>query len=172
MVAGNLLITFPLELFSIIIVKRHSSRLLGMLSYWIVVASMGNLLDYVPVRTFTDGTDLYQDMYAVERGLNWSPRTLLLIFGIPVAIVLAFFLLKVMPDAIRWLFPSSPNGRRAMAILTALFLFGFYGMAGLLGGGPVSRTLSLLCVGVVMPIAAITGAIAIGRKRSDERSTT
>jgi len=39
--------------------------------YWVCVASVGNLIDYVPIRTFTDATDLYQDMYAVERGFGW-----------------------------------------------------------------------------------------------------
>jgi len=45
--------------------------------YWVCVASIGNFIDYAPTRTFTDGADLYQNMFAVERGLHWSPWTLL-----------------------------------------------------------------------------------------------
>jgi len=164
MIIGNLLLTLPLGLWGLRIAKEHSSRLFGMLCYWVTVASIGNLIDYVPIRTFTDGTDLYQDMYAVERGLNWTPWTLLTVFGVPIMAVVAFFLFRIMPNAIRWLFPSSPNGRRTMAFLTAFFLFGFYGLAGLLGGGPISYLLSIISVAIIMPIAAILGGHFLGSR--------
>jgi hypothetical protein len=92
---------------------------------------------------------------------------LLAVFGPVVLVILGIFLFRIMPDTIRWLFPASPGWRRAMAVLTALFLFGFYGMAGLLGGGTVSHWLSLLCVAIVMPMAAIWGAVTIGRERQN-----
>ena len=136
-----------------------------MLCYWIGVASIGNLIDYVPLRLFTDGGDLTQDMYAVEQGLNWSAWTLLLVLGPLVLVILAVFLFGVMPRTIRWLFPASPDRRLVMAVLTALVLFGFYGAAGLLGGGTVSHQLSLLCIMVVMPVAAILGGWALGSEK-------
>ena len=68
--------------------RREAGRCSGI---GICVASVGNLIDYVPIRTFTDGTDLYQDMFAVEKGFGWSPWTLLVLFGIPTVCVVAYF---------------------------------------------------------------------------------
>jgi len=78
--------------------------------YWVCVASIGNFIDYAPTRTFTDGADLYQNMFAVERGLHWSPWTLLVVFGIPAAFALAHFFLRIEPSTMRWLFPVPPPG--------------------------------------------------------------
>ena len=118
-----------------------------MFAYWVCVASIGNLIDYVPIRTFTDGTDLYQDMYAVERGFGLSPWTLLVVFGIPTGLVLGAFLLRIEPRALRWLFPASPARRTLLAVITAFVLFDFYGAAGWAEGGPyLSHNVSHLCV--------------------------
>ncbi|MES2294331.1 MAG: hypothetical protein V4527_13595 [Pseudomonadota bacterium] len=164
LLVGNLFITLPLSRWGYHIAKKRSAKLLGMFCYWATIASIGNLVDYIPIRTFTDGTDLYQDMFAVEKGLNTSAWALLVILGIPFLFIVAYFLLRIMPDTIKWLFPKSPNKRIAMAVLTALFLFGFYGAAGLLGGGPVSYWISLACVSIVTPIVSIFGVFAMARR--------
>jgi hypothetical protein len=52
-------------------------------------------------------------------------------------------------------------------VLTALVLFGFYGMAGLVGGGSVSHFLSVLCVIIVMPVAAIWGGWVLGAGQNE-----
>jgi hypothetical protein len=171
MVIGNLLITLPLSRWGYGIAKSRGKRVWAMLCYWISVASIGNLIDYVPLRLFTDGGDLTQDMFAVEQGLNWSPWTLLLVSGPLVLVILVVFLFRIMPRTIWWLFPASPGRRRVMAVLTALVLFGFYGMAGLLGGGPVSHFLSLLCIMVVMPVAAIWGGWVLGAGQNETVET-
>ncbi len=86
----------------------------AMLVYWLCVASIGNLIDYVPIRTFTDGTDLYQNMFAVKKGFGWSPWTLLIAFGNPTAAVLVYYFLRIMPSTLHWLFPASPAQRLVM----------------------------------------------------------
>ncbi len=156
-VLGNALITYPLSRWGYGAAKQRGACGLGMFWYWVTVASVGNLIDYVPIRTFTDGTDFYQDMYAVELGLHWSPWTLLLVFGIPTATILVYFLFRLEPATLRWLFPNSVGQRVTMAVLTASILFDFYGAAGWAEGGPTSHRLSVISVCMVAPLAAVLG---------------
>jgi hypothetical protein len=137
-----------------------------MFFYWVCVASVGNLIDYVPIRTFTNQTDLYQDMYAVERGFGWSPWTLLLLFGIPTAVVLVYFLARIEPKTLRWLFPRSIGKRVFLAILTAFILFDFYGAAGWADGGPVSHRMSVVSVCIVAPLVAVLSSYLASRRSS------
>ena len=137
---------------------------LGMFWYWVCIASLGNLFDYVPIRTFTDGTDFYQDMYAVERGLGWSPWTLLVVFGIPTALLLGYFVLRIAPETLRWLFPISGTKRGLLAVLTAFVLFDFYGAAGWSSGGPISHTMSVASVCLLGPVTAVVGVILANRR--------
>lgn len=157
---GNGLITYSLSRWGYGFAKRRNARGWAMFWYWVCVASIGNLIDYVPIRTFTDGTDLYQDMFAVERGLNWSPWTLLMVFGIPTAFALGYFFLRIEPATLRWLFPFSSARRVAMTILTAFILFDFYGAAGWADGGPISHRMSVVSVCIVAPLAALVTTLA------------
>jgi hypothetical protein len=168
-VLGNALIMYPLSRWGYSVAQRRAARGFAMFSYWLCVASVGNLIDYVPIRIFTDGTDLYQDMYAVERGLGWSPWTLLVAFGIPTALVLVYFLFRIQPETLRWLFPRSIAKRVFLALLTAFILFDFYGAAGWVEGGPISHKMSVLSVCVVAPIMAVVGVLLTMRIRNPER---
>lgn len=163
-VLGNALITYSLSRWGYRVARRHASRAWAMFSYWVCVASIGNFIDYVPIRTFTDGTDLYQDMFAVEKGFGWSPSTLLIIFGIPTACALAYFFIRIEPATLRWIFPHSAARRVMMAILTAFVLFDFYGAAGWADGGPSSHKLSVLSVCVVAPLVAAISGVLLARK--------
>ena len=169
-ILGNAFITLPLSRWLYHRARASGSRSLGMFAYWMTVASVGNLIDYVPVRTFTDGTDLYQDMFAVEKGLGWSPWTLLVVLGIPTAIVLGDFLFRIEPQTIRWLAPVSTARRVLLALLTAFILFDFYGAAGWSDGGPVSHRMSVVSAVVLAPIMAVVGVWVVTRKaRTDRR---
>lgn len=163
-VLGNFLVTLPFSRWGYNAAQRRSSRGWALFAYWVCVASIGNLIDYVPIRTFTDGKDLYQDTFAVERGLGWSPWTLLLVCGIPVVVVLVHFFRRIEPSTLRWLFPTSKGKRVALAIVTAFVLFDFYGAAGWAEGGPISHTMSIVSVCVVAPFAAILTGILTTRK--------
>jgi hypothetical protein len=160
-VVGNALITYSLSRWGYQMAQRLSSRGWAMFAYWVCVASVGNFIDYVPIRTFTDRTDLNQDMFAVELGFGWSPWTLLIALGIPTALALLYFFFRIEPRTLRWLFPDSGSRRAIMSILTALFLFDCYGAAGLAGGGggPISHRMSLISVCVIGPLVAILTAI-------------
>jgi hypothetical protein len=161
---GNALLTYLLSRWGYKRARERAARGWAMFWYWVCVASVGNLIDYVPIRTFTDGTDIYQDTYAVEKGLGWSPWTLLIVCGIPVALVLIYFIARIEPDTLRWLFPQSKMKRAALAALTAFVLFDFYGAAGWAEGGPISHTMSVVSVIVVAPLMAVVGVILVVRR--------
>jgi hypothetical protein len=154
MVIGNGLISYPLSRWGYVAAKRRGSRARAMFAYWCCVASFGNFLDYVPVRTFTSTGD----MGSVERGFGWSPWTVVLVLGIPTLIALGYLFLRIEPETIKWLFPESNARRVAMAVLTAFVMFAFYGSAGLLEGGPISFKISKASLLVVFPIMAAIGA--------------
>lgn len=163
-VLGNLLLTLPLGLMGYRAARRAGRAALAMLSYWVVVASVGNLLDYVPIRTFTDGTDLTMDTYAVELGLHWSPWMLLAVTGFPFLAVLVWFFARMEPAALAWMFPQAPAQRVLSAVLTAFLMFCFYGAAGWSDAGPISHRLSVLSVCVAFPLMAALSAWLVKRQ--------
>jgi hypothetical protein len=131
-----------------------------MLAYWAAVASVGNFLDYVPVRTFTSEGD----MGSVQRGFGWSPWTILVVLGIPTLLALIYFFARIEPPTVAWPFPRSAAKRSVVAILTAFAIFGFYGAAGLLEGGPISYRLSIISISVFFPLMAVFGALLVQRE--------
>lgn len=148
---GNALISYPLSRLAYARSKKHAFRGLAMLAFWVCTASVGNFIDYVPIRTFTLGGD----MGSVQRGFGWSPWTLLVAFGIPTAMVLVYFLFRIVPSTIKWLLPDSPGQRVVMSIVTSFFLFAFFGAVGLLEGGPIAHQMSVISVFVVAPLVAV-----------------
>lgn len=146
---GNGLLTYPLSRLGYHRARKSGRRGWAMFAFWVSAASVGNLIDYVPIRTFTGGLG---DVGSLERGLGWSPWLALIVLGLPTLAVTLGFFLKVVPATVTWLFPSSPAARYGVAILAAFCVFGFYGAAGLLEGGPTSFNLSLASIFLVMPL--------------------
>ncbi len=161
MVLGNGLITLPISRWAWRRAARLGARGWAMLAYWCTVASIGNLIDYVPIRTFT----LESDMGSVQKGFGWSSWTLLIVLGVPILIVLVHFLLRTVPASLTWLFPASLARRIAVAWLTMLALFGFYGAAGFVEGGEISRLFSTISVFGAVPLMAALEIAILWRKR-------
>jgi len=153
MVLGNGLITYPISRWGYKTARQRGSRTWAMAFYWMCVASIGNFLDYVPVRTFS----FHGDMHTLEKGFNCSPWLILLFLGIPTAIALLHFLAKFEPEALLWLFPESAARRGTLVFLTAFILFGFYGFSGWSGSGQASHIISVVSVCAFVPIMTING---------------
>ena len=150
---GNFLITYPISRLGYARAKQCSSRAFGLFFYWLCVASVGNLIDYVPVRTFAkDG-----DMHTLALGFNCSPWLILIVLGIPFILILAHFFFVFAPRALHWLFPQSAGRRTVMIVLTAFVMFGFYGAAGWSEADRVSHTISVFSVCALVPITIIFG---------------
>ncbi|HEY4275765.1 MAG TPA: hypothetical protein VGM68_09790, partial [Rhizomicrobium sp.] len=160
MVLGNGLITLPLSRLAYRWAKARNARAFAMLAFWCTLASVGNLIDYVPIRTFT----MESDMGSVRKAFDWSPWTIMIVLGIPTLIILGDFLLRIVPATMAWLFPGNPARRIGIAVLAMAALFGFYGMVGFLEGGPVARLLSQLSLFAVIPAASLL-QIALLKRR-------
>jgi hypothetical protein len=157
---GNAFFTLPLSRWVYAKAIRAGSRGWAMLAYWVSVASIGNFLDYVPIRTFTpDG-----DMGSITRGLGCSPWAIIIILGIPTLLALYYFFARIQPATLAALFPEARGQRWVVAGVTAWFLFSFYGAAGLLEGGPISYKLSMISVCVFFPLMTIVGGRLVQRK--------
>ncbi|MEO8895863.1 MAG: hypothetical protein ABI450_08285 [Rhizomicrobium sp.] len=162
MVLGNGLITLPLSRWAWRKARQRGARGWAMLAYWCTLASIGNLIDYVPIRTFT----LESDIGSVQKAFGWSPWTIMLLLGVPTFILLVQFLLRTVPASLIWLFPESPSRRIAIAFLSMLALFGFYGAAGFVEGGEISHQLSKISVLIFIPLMTAL-EIAILWRRGD-----
>ncbi|MGZ3872801.1 MAG: hypothetical protein ACXVJD_07775 [Mucilaginibacter sp.] len=165
---GNFLITYPLSYWGCKLAKQHDSRTLGLFFYWLYVASVGNLIDYVPVRTFaTDG-----DMHTLVKGFNCSPWLIIIVLGVPFIIILVHFFFSFLPRALYWLFPQSPSRRAVMATLTAFAIFGFYGAAGWSEADAVSHNISVFSVCVLLPVVIISELWLLNRLRLINQNTS
>jgi hypothetical protein len=160
---GNLLLTYPLSLWGYYYAKQRDLRTQGLFCYWLCVASIGNLIDYVPVRTFGNSGD----MHTLAKGFNISPWLITVSLGIPFMMILAHFLYKFSPRALHWLFPRSAGRRAIMIMLTSAALFGFYGAVGLLQDHPVSHGISLFSIYGLLPFSVIGGYWLTERRRSN-----
>lgn len=156
---GNAFFSLPFSRWAYAKAIRAGSRAWAMLAYWVTVASIGNFLDYVPIRTFTqDG-----DMGSVARGLGCSPWAIVVILGTPTLLALFYFFARIQPATLAALFPAARGQRWVVAGLTAWLLFSFYGAAGLLEGGPISYSLSMISVCVFFPVMVIVGGKLVQR---------
>jgi hypothetical protein len=108
-------------------------------------------------------------MFAVEKGLGWSPWTLLVVFGVPALVVVGYFFARIEPETLRWVFPQETGlatGQRVViAVLTGLVLFGFYGAAGWWDGGAVAHRMSVWSVCLVAPLVAVGSGVWMGRRK-------
>jgi hypothetical protein len=159
MVLGNGLITLPLSRWAYRVAQRREARGWAMLAFWCTLASVGNLIDYVPIRTFT----LESDMGSVQKAFGWSPWTIMVILGIPALIILIWFLWRIVPATLRWLFPDNRTQRIAVTILAMAALFGFYGIVGFIDGGPTAKFLSQISLFAILPAACLLEILLVRR---------
>ncbi len=150
-VIGNVIITYPISRLGFYKAKERNAKSWGLFFYWFCLASVGNFIDYVPIRTFAHDSD----MFTVEKGFGCSPWWVIVVLGIPFTILLFQFFLRFVPAALHWLFPDSTGRRMVMIILTTFIMFGFYGSAGWSEADAVSHTMSVISVCVLVPAMII-----------------
>lgn len=136
----------------------------AMLAYWVTAASMGNLLSYVPLRVFVaDG-----DMLSVVRGFGISPWAALIVFGVPTLVALIWFVIDVAPTSLWRLWPHSASTRVVAALITAAFVFGFYGLGGLLENDATAHRMGQVCIFGLAPLIALAEvALVVCSRRRD-----
>jgi hypothetical protein len=125
----------------------RNKRVWGLFFFLLYIMSVGNFIDYVPVRTFTD----HGDMATAARGLNASPWVIAIGLGIPFALALWRFFTRVLPEAEAFLFPDSRLSRKMLVLITTFLVFFFFGSAGLRHYGAVSHWLSVISEAIFFP---------------------
>ena len=124
---------------------------LALLFFWLCVMCAGNLLDYVPIRTFAP----QDDMSTVAKGLGVTPWVVLLGLGIPFLVEILHLFLRLLPLARRTLFPDDKPRQFRLVALTAFIVFVFYALAGFEHGeGRAAPILALLSVFAAFPLVS------------------
>jgi hypothetical protein len=126
------------------------SLLLFMLVFWFNFMNVANFYDYVPIRTFAT----HGDIGHITQGLGLSPWTALVVLGIPTAIAMWFLFTRTLPQALGRIAPDSPFRQGFIVNLSVVIMFGYFGLAGFMGYGEPSHTLSSLSLGLI-PIMLI-----------------
>lgn len=116
--------------------------------FWWHINSIGNFIDYVPIRTFTT----HGDMADLANGLHISPWWIMAILGYLLLWILWYFYSHTLIKAYTVL--NMRHSLMQFIILGSVtcILFGFYGSAGLKHYGDLSHFLSLLSVWMILPI--------------------
>lgn len=155
MLVGNAVVSLGLARWGWHRAIAKGARGWAMLAYWVTAASVGNLLSYVPLRVFVaDG-----DMFSVVRGFSVSPWLVLVVLGIPTLGALVWFIFNVAPNSLIRMWPDGATARVTVALFTAAFVFGFYGLGGLLEDDLSAHLMGQICIFRIAPLAA---AIEVG----------
>ncbi|MET3726236.1 hypothetical protein [Sphingomonas trueperi] len=167
MVIGNAIASLGLARLGWRLAIARGQRGWAMLAYWVTAASIGNLLSYVPLRVFvTDG-----DMLSVVRGLGVSPWLILVVLGIPTLVALIWFVVRVAPLSLRTLWPDDAPARVTAALFTGAFVFGFYGLGGLLEDDATAHLMGQICIFALAPMVAMLEiALVLPSPRSPDRA--
>jgi hypothetical protein len=131
--------------------KRKHSRWWALFAFWLCIMSVGNFLGYVPVRTFAT----HADMAYLAHGFSLSPWAIALGLGLPFAVALVHFFVRILPDAEAFLLPHDLPLQQVLVLLTTYLIFCFFGGSGIRNYGPVSYWLSACCLYLLFPIVTI-----------------
>src|SRR5260370_39103492 len=129
-------------------VRRHA--FLFMLVFWFNFTNVANFYCYVPIRTFAS----HGDIGHITRGLGISPWTALVVLGTPTAIAMWFLFTRTLPQALGRIASDSSFRRDFVVTLSVVIMFGYFGLAGFVGYGEPSHTLSVLSA-CLIPIMVI-----------------
>ena len=127
--------------------KARNSRRWAMFFFWVCLMSVGNFLSYVPIRTFAT----HADMATTEQGLGVSPWVIALVLGVPFAVAIWHFFLRILPDAEMFLFGDQPVMQGVLVFLAADLVFEFFGGSGSRNYGSVSYWLSAFSKYILFP---------------------
>jgi hypothetical protein len=151
--AGPGLANGAMYLVSLVLLRWPSVQrdlLLFMLVFWFNFMNVANFYDYVPIRTFAS----HGDIGHITQGLGLSPWTALVVLGIPTAVAMWFLFTRTLPQALGRIAPDSPFRQGFIVNLSVVIMFGYFGLAGFMGYGEPSHTLSALSLGLI-PIMLI-----------------
>jgi hypothetical protein len=151
--AGPGLANGALYLMSLWLLQRprvRSSLLFFTFVFWFNFMNLGNLFDYVPIRTFA----ATGDMADIAKGLGVSPWVVLVVLGIPTVIAMWFFFARTLPIALGRMTTAASFERGLIVTTSIVIMFGYFGLVGIEGYGRASHALSLLSL-CLIPVMLI-----------------
>jgi hypothetical protein len=131
--------------------KTRGKYLLALFLFLFCMMNAGNLISYVPARTFAT----HADMATVEKGLNISPWWVAIILGVPFCIAVWHFIARMLPEAMQFFSPHSKWGQILLLVLSAYIVFKFFGGGGLHHYGKASYWISAFSVYVLLPLSVL-----------------
>jgi hypothetical protein len=133
------------------VARTREKRLMALFMFLLCMMNVGNFISYVPNRTFTT----HADMATVERGLNLSPWWIAVVLGIPFCVALWHFFARILPDAVRFLFPDERVGKIGLVVMTAYVVCEFFGRSGFRNYGGTSHWIAAAWVYALFPAIVI-----------------
>ncbi len=106
--------------------------------FWFLLMNLGNLYDYVPIRTFAT----HGDIGHMLQGLQISSWYIYILLGYIVFYLMWHFFYHTLPSAYAVMGLHSTLSKTCLLILSILLLLGFYGVSGFGNYGPISYFIS------------------------------
>jgi len=131
--------------------KAVGRRRLALFLYLLCLMNVGNLLSYVPNRTFAT----HADMATVERGLKVSPWWIAVVLGVPFLVAVWHFCARILPEAMRYFFPGERVGQIFLLFVSAYTLFEFFGSSGFHRYGEVSHWIAAASMYGLFPLTMV-----------------
>ena len=154
---GNL--TLILISVKAIFTKKYHSQYYYYFFIWLVVTNLGDLLAYIPGRTFSSHGDIGE----ITSFLHISPWRIMIVFGYPICYCVWFFYSRVLPHTYKKL-EFKPIQQIILLVMVTFTLFAFYGAAGYSGYGPESHLIAFLSIYTVPIVIFVCWPSRIGNK--------
>jgi hypothetical protein len=119
-------------------------------AFWLLVMCVGNVWSYVPIRAITT----HADIAIAASGFHTSVLTLFPFLLVLSLLIVGHFLRRAAPLFIAAIAPGGNARTALMVAMTAIWIFFFYGMIGVISNyGTVSQAFSLVSMLLFTPMA-------------------
>lgn len=133
-----------LLILSILILKNKTIKSRPYLFYFLFffnLMNLGNIYDYVPIRTFASQGNMV-DVLDIEQAFNISPWYIYIIIGYLVAFLIWHFFTKTLISAYKYLELTHTYQRACLMMICVCILFGYFGLPGFFSQGEIPYFLS------------------------------
>lgn len=140
--AGPIFANGGLYLLSLALLASRAIRRMPITFYfllWFNLMNLANIYGYIPIRVFSP----YGDIAHILQGLSLSPWSTYIVGIYFVGFMLWYFFSNTLLVAYDALNLDSVRQRAFLMICCALPLFGYYGLAGLMGHGTIANVFSV-----------------------------
>jgi hypothetical protein len=117
---------------------------------WLMLLSLANVYDYIPLRCFTDG-----DISNLTRGLGVSPWVIYIVGSYLVVAGMIGVFTRVLPVSLAYSGITSPAARAVVLFLVTAIVFGYFAEPALVSARDVTKFMGLTSVAAIPAIIAL-----------------